>query len=115
MGAPVVIMLSPKGEVLGKYRGYTKGQGEFFWGQLKHASRVGQIEYDSWLKKLEKQGYRRWHSKTGLTLVARLISYRKGVMIMVEPDGNRFRTDESFLSREDQEWLAAEKKKRGIS
>ena len=114
MGAPVVIMLSPKGEMLGKYRGYTKGQGEFLWGQLKHSSRVGKIEYDSWLKKLEKQGYRRWYSRTGQTLVARLVAYRNGQMIMVEPDGNRFRTNENFMSIEDQEWLAAEKKKRGI-
>jgi hypothetical protein len=34
--------------------------------------------------------------------------------VMVEPDGNRFRTKESYLSKQDQAWLAAEKKKRGI-
>jgi len=66
------------------------------------------------MKKLEKQGYRRWHDKQDRTLVARLISYHKGEMIMVEPDGNRFRTKETSLSREDQDWIAAEKKKRGI-
>jgi hypothetical protein len=35
-------------------------------------------------------------------------------MVMVEPDGNRFRTKESSLSRADQDWIEAEKKKRGI-
>jgi len=46
--------------------------------------------------------------------VARLVSYQKGEMVMVEPDGNRFRTKESSLSSEDQEWIIEEKKKRGI-
>jgi thioredoxin-related protein len=114
LGTPTVIVLSPKGEVLAKYRGYTKGQAEFFWGQLKHSVNVGESEYQTWMKKLEKQGYRRWHDKQDRTLVARLISYHKGEMVMVEPDGNRFRTKESSLSREDQDWIAAEKKKRGI-
>lgn len=114
LGAPTVIMLSPKGEVLSKYRGYKKGQGEFFWGQLKQGVNVGTDEYQSWMKKLEKQGYRRWESKQGQTLVARLVSYHKGEMVMVEPDGNRFRTKETSLSSEDQQWIVAEKKKRGI-
>ena len=114
LGAPTVVMLSPKGEVLAKYRGYTKGQAEFFWGQLKHSVNVGEDEYKSWMQKLEKQGYRRWESQQGQTLVARLVSYHKGEMVMVEPDGNRFRTKESSLSRNDQDWIATEKKKRGI-
>ncbi len=114
LGAPTVIILSPQGELLGKYRGYTKGQSEFFWGQLKHSVSVGESEYQSWMKKLEKQGYRRWHDKRDRTLVARLVSYQKGEMVMVEPDGNRFRTKESSLSSEDQDWIIEEKKKRGI-
>lgn len=114
LGVPTVIMLSPKGEVLAKYRGFTKGQGEFFWGQLKHSVNVGESEYQTWMGKLEKQGYRRWQSQQGQSLVARLVSYHKGEMIMVEPDGNRFRTKESSLSRSDKDWIAAEKKKRGI-
>lgn len=114
LGAPTVIMLSPKGEVIAKYRGFKKGQGEFFWGQLKQAVNVGHDEYESWMKKLEKQGYRRWESKQGQTLVARLVTYHKGEMVMVEPDGHRFRTKESSLSRADQDWIVAEKKKRGI-
>ncbi len=114
LGTPVVVVLSPRGEVLGKYRGYSKGQADFFWGQLKHAINVGTNDYQSWMKKLEKQGHRRWHDKQGRSLVARLVSYHAGEMIMVEPDGNRFRTKEQSLSREDQEWIAAEKKKRGI-
>ena len=114
LGSPVVVILSPRGEVLGKYRGYTKGQSEFVWGQLKYAVNVGENDYQTWMKKLEKQGHRRWHDKQGRTLVARLVSYHDGEMIMVEPDGNRFRTKELNWSKEDQEWIAAEKNKRGI-
>lgn len=114
LGTPVVVMLSPRGEMLGKYRGYSKGQSQFFWGQLKYAVNAGQHDYQNWMKKLEKDGYRRWSDKQGRTLVARLVSYYRGEMVMVEPDGNRFRTKESNVSREDQEWIAAEKKKRGI-
>jgi thioredoxin-related protein len=114
LGSPTVVVLSPQGELLAKYRGYTKGQAEFFWGQLKHSVNVGESEYQNWMKKLEKQGYRRWHDKQDRTLVARLVSYHKGEMVMVEPDGNRFRTKESSLSRADQDWIEAEKKKRGI-
>jgi len=114
LGTPVVVLLSPRGEVLGKYRGYIKGQSEFFWGQLNHAVNVGQSDYQDWMKKLEKQGYRRWHDKQGRTLVARMISYQQGEMIMVEPDGNRFRTKEHSLSEEDQKWIVAEKNQRGI-
>jgi thioredoxin-related protein len=114
LGAPTVVMLSPKGEMLAKFRGYKKGQAEFFWGQLKQSANVGKEEYQVWMSKLEKQGYRRWESKQGLPVVARLVSYHKGELLMVEPDGNRFRTKESSLSRADQDWIAAEKKKRGI-
>lgn len=114
LGAPTVIMLSPKGEKLAKYTGFKKGQGEFFWGQLKHSSSVGKEEYSVWMKKLEKQSYRRWTDRDGRTLVARLISYHQGSMVMVEPDGNRFRTKESQLCDADQTWILDEKKKRGI-
>ncbi|HBE21898.1 MAG TPA: hypothetical protein DDW21_00235 [Verrucomicrobiales bacterium] len=114
LGNPTVIMLSPKGERLAKYTGFKKGQGEFFWGQLKHSSSVGKEEYAVWMKKLEKQGYRRWTDRNDRTLVARLISYNKGSMVMVEPDGNRFRTKESQLCDADQTWILEEKKKRGI-
>lgn len=114
LGNPTVIMLSPKGEKLAKYTGFKKGQGEFFWGQLKHSVSVGKEEYSTWMKKLEKQGYRRWTDEKGRTLVARLVSYHQGSMVMVEPDGNRFRTKESQLSDADQTWIQDEKKKRGI-
>jgi hypothetical protein len=114
LGAPTVIILSPKGERLAKYTGFKKGQGEFFWGQLKHSSSVGKEEYAVWMKKLEKQGFRRWTDRHDRTLVARLISYDKGSMVMVEPDGNRFRTKESQLCDADQTWIMEEKKKRGI-
>jgi hypothetical protein len=114
LGNPTVIMLSPMGERLAKYTGFKKGQGEFFWGQLKHSSSVGKEEYAVWMKKLEKQGFRRWTDHDDRTLVARLISYNKGWMVMVEPDGNRFRTKESQLCDADQTWILEEKKKRGI-
>jgi len=114
LGTPTVIMLSPKGEILAKYRGFKKGQGEFFWGQIKYSAGVGESEYQAWLQKLEKQGYRHWTDKQNRRVVARLVSYNKGTLVMVEPDGNRCRTDEGKLSDQDRDWIKAEKKKRGI-
>ncbi len=114
LGTPTCILLSPKGEVLGKFRGFLKGQGEFFWGQLKYNSNVGEADYETWAKKLEKQGFRRWHDKDNHRVLAKLVSYDKGTLVMVEPDGSRFRTDEGKLSDQDQDWIKAEKKKRGI-
>jgi thioredoxin-related protein len=114
IGTPNCILLSPKGEVLGKFRGYKKGQAEFFWGQLKYNCGVGEAEYDAWAKKLEKQGFRRWQDKENHRVLAKLVTYDKGTLVMVEPDGSRFRTNESKLSDADQDWIKAEKKKRGI-
>ena len=114
LGTPTVIMLSPKGEILAKYRGFKKGQGEFFWGQIKYSAGVGESEYQAWLQKLEKQGYRHWTDKQNRRVVARLVSYNKGTLVMVEPDGNRCRTDEGKLSDQDRDWIKAEKTKRGI-
>jgi len=114
LGTPTVIMLSPKGEILAKYRGFKKGQGEFFWGPIKYSTGVGESEYQAWLQKLEKQGYRHWTDKQNRRVVARLVSYNKGTLVMVEPDGNRCRTDEGKLSDQDRDWIKAEKTKRGI-
>ena len=83
-------------------------------GQLKYSVMLGENEYQTCMKILEQRGIRLWNDKQGRTLVARLVSYHDGEMIMVEPDGNRFRTKELNWSKEDQEWIAAEKNKRGI-
>ncbi|MGE9266783.1 MAG: hypothetical protein ACQKBY_01700, partial [Verrucomicrobiales bacterium] len=114
MGLPAVFVLSPSGEVLAKYRGYQTGNGEFYWGRIKNTIIVSQKERERWRESMMAKGYREWRGNNGVTLLAKLVRYHKGDMLMVEPDGNRIRTSENQLSPDDQLWLANEKKKRGL-
>ena len=36
LGHPSVLMLNPNGEVIGRYRGYKRGDADYLWGQIKH-------------------------------------------------------------------------------
>ncbi len=114
MGHPSLIMLNASGEVVGRYRGYKRGEAEFRWGQLKHAEAVASQSYKNWRAGLEKKGYREWQDKRGRKLFARLISYSKGTLILIEPDGNRAQTKESSLSDQDRAWISEQKKLRNL-
>lgn len=114
MGYPSLIMLSPSGEVLGRYRGYKRGEADFLWGQLKHAEAVSAESYKGWKAGLEKKGYREWHDRKGRKIFARLTSYSKGTLNFIEPDGTRSRTQEESLSDADRGWIAEQKKIRNI-
>jgi len=114
LGAPVVLMLNPSGEVIGRYRGYKRGDANFLWGQLKHSQAVSQTAYESWRSGLEKKGYREWQDRKGRKIFAKLKSYSKGELILIEPDGTRSRTREGVLSEADRDWIDAQKKARGI-
>ncbi len=35
LGAPSVLMLNPSGEVIARYRGYKRGDADYFWGLIK--------------------------------------------------------------------------------
>ncbi len=114
MGYPSLMMLSPSGEVVGRYRGYKRGESEFLWGQLKHAEAVASEAYRGWRVGLEKRGYREWQDRKERKVFARLTSYSNGTLTLIEPDGTRSRTQEVNLSDKDRGWIAEQKKLRKL-
>jgi hypothetical protein len=56
----------------------------------------------------------RWRGESGRKVFAKLSSYSKGTLILTEPGGERFRTQENNLSKDDRKWLADQKTLRGI-
>lgn len=114
MGYPTLLVLTPAGEVIGRYRGYKRGQWEYKWAQLRQGAFLAAKSHEEWKKKMERKGYRTWSDPLGRKFFARLIAYRDGEVVLMEPDGTRARTREHRLSVEDQDWIAAEKRKRGI-
>ena len=106
MGHPTLILLNPSGEVIGRYAGYKRGTADFVWGQLKHAESVSTRAYTAWRAGMEKRGYRDWQDRLGRKVFAKPFGYAKGELILIDPDGSRFRTQESKLSDADRTWLA---------
>ncbi|NJM38133.1 MAG: thioredoxin family protein [Akkermansiaceae bacterium] len=114
LGYPTLIMLNSSGEVVGKYRGYKRGESQRLWGQLKHAESVSTESYKTWKAALEKRGYREWQDPKGRKILAKLTSYSKGTLTFIEPDGGKSQTKEENLSEADQAWIAEQKKLRSI-
>lgn len=114
-GSPVIVMLDAEGQVLTRYRGYRRGDADVFFGKIRHSESVASRNNDRWRKKMEERGYREWRDGRGrVTIFARLVSYYKGDLVLVEPDGHQVRTRDSHLSKEDKSWIAEEKRKRGL-
>lgn len=113
-GQPTLLVLTPDGKVIGRYNGYKRGEAEYKWGQLRQGARLALEAHEEWRAKMEKKGYRMWSDPRGRTLFAKLAAYRDGELILVEPDGRRARTKESNLSPDDQQWIAEQKRARGI-
>lgn len=114
LGQPTMLVLTPAGEVIGRYRGYRRGEFEFKWGQLKQAVHLATEAHARWVRDMEKKGYRVWSDPRGRRIFAKLVAYRDGELILIEPDGTRARTKERHLSSQDRDWIAAEKAKRGL-
>lgn len=112
LGAPVVQVLSPRGNSYGNYRGYRSGDPGFYFGRLKTAQVNAKNDYGRWRENLEKKGYRMWHDLRGRTLFAKLLRYSKGDVLLVEPDGTKSKTHESKLSSDDARWINEQKAKR---
>lgn len=112
MGYPSLILVSPSGEVMGRYRGYKRGDADFLWGQLKHGEAVSSEAYKGWRAGLEKKGYREWQDRKQRKIFAKLTSYSKGTLTFIEPDGTRSKTQEESLSDKDRAWIAEQKKMR---
>ena len=113
-GHPTVLILSPGGEVIGRYTGYRAGQVDYFWGLLKQGDVVASKRYAEWRSGLEKKGYREWQDRSGRKVFAKLLSYSEGKLLLVEPDGLRSQTTEGRLSDADREWIKQQKAMRGM-
>ncbi len=114
LGQPVLIMLNPSGEVIGRYRGYKRGDAEFKWGLIKQGEAAATYSYKKWQAELEKKGYREWQDRQERKVFAKLTNYSKGTLSLLEPDGTRSRTSEVKLSEKDRAWIAEQKKIRNI-
>jgi thioredoxin-related protein len=114
LGNPTVILLNPGGEVIGRYRGYQRGEADYFWGQLKQGEAASASSWQASRAALEKKGYREWRDRGDRKVFAKLVSYSHGNLVLVEPDGTRSRTHENQLSDADREWIAGQKRLRGL-
>lgn len=114
LGHPSLLMLNPSGEVIARYRGYKRGDKNYFWGLIKQGVASSEAAYRDWRQGLEKKGYRDWQGGSGRKVFAKLVSYSKGTLILIEPGGERFRTQEDNLSKDDNKWIAEQKALRGI-
>ncbi len=114
LGHPTLLLLNPSGEVIGRYRGYKRGQSDFTWGLIKQGEAASAHAYQSWRSGLEKKGYREWSDRRGRKVFAKLTSYSKGTLVLIEPDGTRCKTHEDKLSDADREWIDQQKKLRGL-
>lgn len=114
MGYPTLLLITPTGEVISRVKGYLKGQGDYKWGLLKQGVTVANENFSKAKAGLVAKGYRDWSDGKGRSIFARLTAYRDGDLILVEPDGQRARTNEKKLSADDREWIRKEKEKRGI-
>lgn len=114
LGQPSLLLLNPSGEVIARYRGYKRGDSAFFWGVIKQGVAASVAAYTTWRQGLEKKGYREWRGASGRKVFAKLVSYSKGTLVLIEPGGERYRTEESKLSTGDRKWISEQKTMRGI-
>ncbi|MFC7335887.1 thioredoxin fold domain-containing protein [Haloferula chungangensis] len=114
LGTPMLVVLTPAEDVIMREKGYVRGQANFKWGQLRQAAEVASKKHQAWKSKMEKKGYRTWKDPRGRKIFAKLVAYKDGELVIVEPDGTRARTKEKNLSPADQDWIAQQKRARGI-
>ena len=110
MGHPTLILLNPSGEVIGRYVGYRRGTADTTWGLIKHGESVSTRAYASWRAGLAQKGYREWQDSQGRKVFAKLVSYNKGFLTFIEPEGARSRTHENKLCDADRAWITEQKK-----
>lgn len=113
-GLPTLMVITPSGDVIGRYKNYRKGKEDFLWGQAKQGVMVANDRHKSWKETMENKGYRDWSDGKGKTIFAKLAAYNDGNLLLVEPDGQRARTHEKRLSAKDRVWIQHQKEQRGI-
>jgi len=114
MGYPALLVLSPSGDVIGRYKGYKAGGADYTWGLLKQGQGLAAKAGNEWRSGLMQKGYREWQDRSGNKVFAKLLSYSNGTLYLVEPDGRRSRTVENRLSDPDRDWIKQQKLLRGI-
>ncbi|MCP5535938.1 MAG: thioredoxin family protein [Akkermansiaceae bacterium] len=110
-GHPTVVLLLPSGEVHASYRGYKKGDSDYYWARLKQAVVKAEESYGKWREKYEQRGYRLWTSRDGQKTFAKLYRFQPGSVTLIDPDGKRGTTSFKRLSDADQAWILLQKKK----
>jgi hypothetical protein len=113
-GYPTLLVLAPSGEVIGRYKSYRKGQEDFIWGQLKQGVSLALERHRAWKAALERKGYRDWTDDRERVIFAKLVAYKDGEVVLVEPDGQRARTHEKKLSAGDRVWIQQQKEARSL-
>lgn len=111
LGLPSLVLVDPRGRVVGHYRGYKPGQADMTWGRLKQGVVASNHGHKAWSKELKSRGYREWRDLQGRKLIAKLLRYDKGTLHLVEPDGSRAVVQEKQLSMADRRWIESEKAK----
>lgn len=114
MGHPTLVVVQPDGAVYSQERGFRRGRKDELWGKLKNAVLTIEHNQKIWERKMAAKGYRRWKGKNGQEIFAKLLRYREPYLLLVEPDGNKIKTSQKDLSKEDRGWIMAERKKRGL-
>ena len=113
LGFPTVMLLTPDGTVVARYRGYKKSYFDFYLARLKNdTGRAAQLHRE-WRGGMMRRGYREWTDGRGRKVFAKLSRYQDGGLILVEPDGKRIIARESKLSPGDRAWIAEQKAKAG--
>ena len=112
LGAPVVLVVSPRGTSFGKYVGYKTGNPEFYFGQLKSGYRNALEDYGRWREEYERKGYRVWHDHRGRKVFAKPRALRDGTLYLITPSGKKSQTPLSNLSAEDRAWVAQQQQKK---
>lgn len=114
LGHPTLIVLQPDGGVYTRESGFSRGGKSELWGKLKNAALTIEHNRGVWERKMALKGYRRWTGSNEEVVFAKLRRYHDGTLWLIEPDGSTIKTSEKTLSQSDRDWLAAEKKKRGL-
>lgn len=107
-GTPEVLVVDFQGEVFARYRGYSKGEANYYWGRLKVAHQGAMLSYGQWREKMEKRGYRVWHSADGEQKVfAKMKSKQDDSIDLITPEGKKYSRKIASFSSEDKRWIVA--------
>lgn len=111
-GFPAIIVVAADGSVIQRVRGYRSGTSEYVWGLLRTAAVLSESRQKEFEDRLVKKGYRRWQGKNQQKILAKLVSYQSGDLVLIAPNGVRYRTNEKNISAEDRQWIADRKEQR---